>query len=92
MHSESDNTGASVKADFDLSAGDVLRIGTEFQRYRLDDYWKPSGGGMWPGTFQNINDGERGRAAVFGEWESKLDSQPMVRIAIRTMSFTTSCR
>ena len=28
-------------------------------RYRLDDWWPPSGGGMWPGTFWNIDDGKR---------------------------------
>ena len=83
MHSESDNAGASIKADFDLSTDDVLRIGSEFQRYRLDDYWKPSGGGMWPGTFQNINDGERDRAAVFGEWESQLNSQWLTLLGVR---------
>lgn len=83
MKSESDNAGASIKADIDLSVDDVLRIGSEFQRYRLDDYWKPSGGVMWPGTFKNINDGKRDRAAVFGEWESQLDAQWLTLLGMR---------
>jgi iron complex outermembrane receptor protein len=32
-----------------------------YQHYTLDDWWPPSGGGMWPGTFDNINDGTRDR-------------------------------
>jgi len=30
---------------------------------------------MWPGTFWNINHGQRDRAALFGEWESKISPQ-----------------
>ena len=89
MYSESYTSGATVKADIDLTADHVLRIGGEYQRYRLDDYWKASGGGMWPGTFQNINDGERDRAAVFGEWESQLDMQWLTLLGVRYERVTT---
>ena len=70
MYSEGKTTGATIKPDIDLTSQDVMRRG-EYQRYRLDDYWTPSGGGMWPDT-PNINDGKRDRAAVFAEWESQL--------------------
>ena len=83
MYSESDTTGMTVKADIDLSAEDVVRIGGEYQRYRLDDYWKPSGARMWPDTFHNINDGERDRMAVFGEWESQIDAQWLTLLGVR---------
>ena len=83
MYSESDTTGVTVKADIDLSASDVLRVGSEYQRYRLDDYWKASGANMWPGTFQNINDGERDRLAVFTEWESQIDKQWLTLLGVR---------
>lgn len=73
MYTESRTTGGSVKADVALAARDLLRVGAEFQRYRLDDWWPPSGAGMWPGTFWNINDGQRDRAGVFGEWERQWD-------------------
>jgi iron complex outermembrane receptor protein len=75
MKSEGKTTGATLMTDIALSAGDVLRLGGEYQRYRLEDYWLPSGGGMWPGTFQNINDGKRDRIAVFTEWETELNSR-----------------
>ena len=73
MKSEGKTTGATLKTDIALSADDVLRLGGEYQRYRLEDYWLPSGGGMWPGTFQNINDGKRDRIAVFTEWEAATE-------------------
>ena len=75
MKSEGKTTGVTLMTDIALSAGDVLRLGGEYQRYRLEDYWLPSGGGMWPGTFQNINDGKRDRIAVFTEWETELNSR-----------------
>lgn len=89
MYSDSDTVGGSLKANVELASGELLRLGAEFQRYRLDDYWEPSGGGMWPGTFLNINDGERDRTALFAEWESQLDSQWLVLLGARYERLTT---
>lgn len=83
MDTESTNTGAAAKASIDLSTQDLLRVGGEFQRYRLDDWWPPSGGGMWPATFQNIKDGKRDRTAVFGEWERRVDARWMTLAGLR---------
>jgi iron complex outermembrane receptor protein len=83
MHTESTNTGAVVKADIDLTQADLLRVGAEYQRYRLDDWWPASGAGMWPNAFLNVNDGERDRAAVFAEWEKQLDPQWMTLAGVR---------
>jgi iron complex outermembrane receptor protein len=83
MASEGKTTGAAVKAAIDLSAQDVLRLGGEYQRYRLNDYWNPSGSGMWPNTFVNINDGERDRAALFSEWQSQLSSDWLSLLGVR---------
>jgi iron complex outermembrane receptor protein len=70
MYSESTNVG--VDLDFSILFDDsrILRVGSKVVQYRLDDYWSPSGGGMWPGTFLNIEDGHRDRAALYGEWEA----------------------
>jgi len=84
MESEGKTSGASVKASIDLSPEDLLRIGSEYQRYRLDDYWPASGtGGMAPNTFENISDGERDRIALFGEWESQLNADWMTLLGVR---------
>ncbi|MCK5262652.1 MAG: TonB-dependent receptor [Gammaproteobacteria bacterium] len=83
MDTEGVNDGVVVKADIDLSADDLLRVGIETQQYRLDDWWDPSGKGMWPNTFWNINNGERDRLALFGEWESQWSSQWLTLFGVR---------
>jgi iron complex outermembrane recepter protein len=83
MYSEGRTTGAAVKTDIDLSADQLLRTGLEYQRYRLDDYWTPSGGGMGPGTFLNINNGKRDRWAAYGEWESQLNPEWLLLFGAR---------
>lgn len=73
MQTRGRNIGATLAAALPLTDIDTLRLGTEYQRYRLNDSWPPSGSGMMmaPGTFQNINDGQRDRHAVYGEWERR---------------------
>lgn len=83
MHSEGQTTGAIVKTAIDLSAEQLLRTGVEYQRYRLDDYWTPSGGGMGPGTFLNINNGKRDRLGAFGEWQSQLSPEWLLLLGAR---------
>lgn len=83
MYTASKNTGGTLKADVNLSDKDLLRVGALYQHYTLDDWWPPSGGGMWPGTFYNINDGERNRFALFGEWESRLNAQWKTLLGVR---------
>ncbi|MBX9756701.1 MAG: TonB-dependent receptor, partial [Pseudomonadaceae bacterium] len=83
MDSQGKTSGATVKATIDLSEQDLLRLGGEYQRYRLHDYWSPSGSGMWPNTFENINDGKRDRAALFSEWESQLSADWLTLLGVR---------
>ena len=71
MKTDGKNGGVNLAADIPVSADDLLRVGVEYQNYRLDDYWPPSGAGMWPYTFLNVNDGQRDRYALFGEWEAR---------------------
>ena len=73
MDTDGKNAGLTVSADIPLATGDLLRVGGEYQNYRLDDWWDPSGAMMWPYTFWNINDGQRDRFAVFGEWEIRKE-------------------
>lgn len=75
MFTEGKTTGLTVKGEVHLQGGDRLRLGTELQRYAVNDWWPPSGGGMWPGTFWNIRDGERHRSALFAEWDGQLKPQ-----------------
>lgn len=84
METEGDNVGFTLKGAMYLSERDTLSVGTEYQRYRLDDYWEASGGMvMAPNTFQNINNGERDRYAVFAEWEAEWNQQWTTLAGIR---------
>ncbi len=73
MDTDGKNGGFKLSIEVPLSDRNLLRFGAEYQGYRLDDWWSPSGAGMWPYTFWNINDGERDRLAVFGEWETRRE-------------------
>lgn len=83
MDTEGENIGTALKADIQLSARDLLRVGAETQHYRLDDWWDPSGKGMWPDTFWNINDGERDRLAAFAEWEAQWNRTWLTQLGLR---------
>lgn len=75
MNTESKTLGGRLVAELALGTADLMSLGAEFQRYRLDDYWPASGAGMWPGTFWNIRDGKRDRTGLFAEWERVHDAQ-----------------
>ena len=83
MDTKGKNTGGIVKADIPLSSQDMLKIGAELQNYTLDDWWDASGGGMWPDTFVNINNGQRDRTALFAEWEADWNPQWQTMLGIR---------
>jgi iron complex outermembrane receptor protein len=74
MIAESRTNAARLAADWSLSPTNVLRVGGEAHAYRLDDYWPPSGGNMFPGTFVNINSGKRDRIGVFVDREGGTDA------------------
>ena len=83
MDTEGKNRGASLKANIALSSTDQLRVGAEYQQYRLDDWWDASGRMMWPDTFWNINNGQRDRMAAYGEWESQVTSNWLTQLGLR---------
>ena len=83
MDTEGGNTGVTLKADIAATQRSVLRAGLEWQRYRLDDYWLPSGKMMWPDTFWNIRDGRRDRMAGFAEWETAWSARWLTQFGLR---------
>jgi iron complex outermembrane recepter protein len=83
MDTEGRNSGLQLKADIALSARDTLRAGADYQRYRLDDWWAPSGGGMAPDTFWNIRGGQRDRFDLYAEWEASWNAQWLSLIGLR---------
>ncbi|NDP48872.1 MAG: TonB-dependent receptor [Sulfuriferula multivorans] len=76
MNTDGKNRGVTLAADVMVDPHNTLKVGTEYQAYRLDDGWPPSGTGMMaPSTFLNINDGQRDRYALFGEWDTRHTPQ-----------------
>ena len=87
MDTEGKTTGVTVQGDVNVSARDILRVGAEYQRYRLNDWWDAvanSGMMMGPGTFYNINNGQRDRYDVFAEWEAQWNKQWLSQIGLRS--------
>jgi len=86
MDTDGKNTGARVNADIIVSDRDIFRVGGEYQRYRLNDYWSPSANSpmMTPDTFWNINNGQRDRLDVFAEWEANWNSLWVSQLGLRS--------
>ena len=77
METDGRTLGAVVKAAITLNDRDIVRTGIQYQAYKLDDWWPPSGTGamMSPNTFENINNGRRDRYGIYGEWEARWNEQ-----------------
>lgn len=92
MDTEGKNTGVMIKADVLLSERDILRVGSEYQRYRLNDWWSPisavPNGMMSPDTFWNIDDGQRDRFDIFGEWEASWNQRWLSQFGVRSSTVT----
>ncbi len=71
MNTDGKDVGYSISVRLPLSDNDVLRVGNEFHRFMLDDWWPPVPGSssMGPGTYENIRDGRRDRLGTYAEWE-----------------------
>ncbi len=99
MYTDGKTMGALVKGDIMLSERDILRVGSELQNYRLNDWWPPSPsslagmvdsmgnpatyGGMAPNTFWNINNGKRDRFGLFAEWDARWNPQWITLLGAR---------
>ncbi|WP_246487410.1 TonB-dependent receptor [Ferrigenium kumadai] len=85
MNTQGRTTGVTAKASIVLTEQDFLRVGGEYQNYRLDDWWPAVVGsaGMGPNPFWNINNGKRDRTALFGEWEKNLGQQWLTLLGLR---------
>ncbi|MCB1979671.1 MAG: TonB-dependent receptor, partial [Burkholderiaceae bacterium] len=84
MDTRGSTSGAKLSGDIALSEQSTLRAGAEALRYRLDDWWMPSGGGMAPDIFRNIADGRRDRFDVYGEWETRWSPAWVGQIGLRS--------
>ncbi len=90
MNTHGRDASYSLAAEVPLEVG-TLRVGNEFHRFRLDDWWPPVPDSMMmgPDTYRNINGGRRDRLALFGEWEGKLAQRWTLLAGVRDESVHT---
>jgi iron complex outermembrane recepter protein len=84
MNTHGRDSGYTLKAELSVADG-TLRLGHEYRRFRLDDWWPPVSGSMMmaPDTYRNINDGQRDRIALFGEWEGRIAPKWLLLAGVR---------
>lgn len=91
MYTRSDELGYNVKATFTKSIV-TYRVGSDFNRYRLNDWWPPVAGSMMmePNNYISINNGMRDRFGLFAEantqWSDDVSSNFGVRTDIVSMN------
>ncbi|WP_201614665.1 TonB-dependent receptor [Psychrobacter sp. JCM 18902] len=91
MYTSSETIGANLKGIIDLTNQSTLNIGAEYQDYTLDDTWAASGDGMMsPNDFQNINNGQRQRIGIYGEWEKDISPDWSTQLGARYENVRTS--
>lgn len=85
MKADGKDYGYSIKLDLPLNQTHLLRLGNDYHRQTLDDYWPPVAGSamMALNTFKNINNGERNRFGLFAELESKWTPEWQTMLGIR---------
>ncbi len=86
MLTASSTNGAIIKGTLPISETQLARIGTEWQGYKLNDWWPAAYstvGMMGPNTFQNINNGTRNRLALFSELEQQWTKEWMSLAGVR---------
>lgn len=80
--------GYSIKTEIpftQLSGRDLLRLGSEYHGFRLNDWWEPIYRSMMMGplTFWNINNGDRNRVGHYAEWEANWTPQWSTLLGVR---------
>lgn len=86
MYTNSDEFGYNLKATHKLDAIHTLKVGGEYNQFRLEDWWEPVTGsmGMSPGNYKSIHNGSRDRWGIFSEvsseWSQRLSSLIGIRM------------
>jgi iron complex outermembrane receptor protein len=92
MDTRGRDTGYSLKAEIPVARQETLRLGNEFHRFTLNDWWPPVAGTapmMAPDTFESINNGRRDVLSVFAEWEAKWSQQLTTLFGVRNETVHT---
>ncbi len=85
MRTRGTDLGYSLAAEIPLNDRHTLRIGNELRYYMLDDWWPPVAGKpmMSPGTYWNINNGQRIRLGTYAELSTRWTDQWTTLLGLR---------
>ncbi len=82
MKAEGADLGYRVRAQIPLNDTHTFRVGSEFFRQTLEDWW-PSTESTGPNEFLSINNGERNRLGTFVEWQADWNKQWTSQLGLR---------
>ncbi|MEY4767057.1 MAG: Heme/hemopexin utilization protein precursor [Pseudomonadota bacterium] len=72
MLTRADTDSGLLHASWQATDDDQIKLGAEYLRHTLWDWWPPVGtGAMAPNAFWNVDQGRRHRLAAFAEWERR---------------------
>jgi len=80
--------GYAIKTEIpftQISGNDLLRLGSEFHGFQLNDWWEPVPKSMMMGplTFWNVNNGYRNRIGHYAEWEAQWTPKWSTLLGVR---------
>jgi iron complex outermembrane receptor protein len=84
METEAKTTGVNIHGNVLPTEHDTIRVGIEYQKYTLYDWWPQAGGMMGPNTFWNIDFGQRDKLDSFAEWEARWNTHWLSQLGIRS--------
>jgi iron complex outermembrane receptor protein len=90
METKAKTNGALLQGNIMISETDILRVGSEYQKYILYDWWPPVGGSMGPNAFWNIDYGIREKIDAFVEWEAQWQPKWVTQLGVRNDTVKTS--
>lgn len=84
METEAKTTGINIHGNILPNERDTIRLGIEYQKYTLYDWWPQAGGMMGPNTFWNVDFGQRDKVDSFAEWEEIWNARWLTQLGIRS--------
>lgn len=87
MVTRSNELGYNLKASFEMNSRHLLSMGSDYDRYRLDDWWpgvEAMAPMMGPGNFQSVNKGKRDRLGLFAEVDSDWNKSFSTNMGLRS--------